>query len=222
MNLYQRPTTLYMTMAIFLLLPVTGAWAQAGAAPTKIAVMNMQEAIASTAEGKQAAAQLQAQFVPQQTELENVQKQIQDVATRLNSGARTLSDEEKARLQRQGEMLQRTFQRKQDDLNDQVTAARADVVDGIGRKMMDVLDRYSKDKGFALVLDNSAQGTAVVFGSSQLDVTQDIIRSYDQQYPLKSAAPAAAPAAPSHPAASTAPQPAKPASPPATSAPAAH
>jgi outer membrane protein len=212
MNLYQRPGTRFAALALLLLLPAAGVWGQAGAgaAPTKIAVISVQEAIASTAEGKVAAAQMQAQFSAQQNDLENIQKQIQDVATRLNSGSRTLSDDEKARLQRQGEMMQRQLQRKQDDLNDQVTAARADIVDEIGRKMMDVLDRYSKDKGLALVLDSSAQGTPVVYGAMQLDITQDIVHLYDEQYPVKSAAPA--PAAPNRPAAS-APKPAAPATP---------
>jgi outer membrane protein len=212
MKLHQRPGTIFAALALLLSLPVAGAWAQAGgsAAPTKIGVLSVQEAIAATAEGKVAAAQMQAQFGAQQADLENIQKQIQDVASRLNNGSRTLSDDEKARLQRQGEMMQRQLQRKQDDMNDQVTAARADIVDEIGRKMMDVLDHYAKDKGLALVLDSSAQGTPVVYGSMQLDITQDIVHLYDQQYPVKSSssAPAAAPK-PATPAAS------RPATPPA-------
>lgn len=205
MKLYQRPGTIYAALALLLFLPAAGAWAQAGgagAAPTKIAVLSVQEAIASTAEGKMAAAQMQAQFGAQQADLENIQKQIQDVASRLNNGSRTLSDDEKARLQRQGEMMQRQLQRKQDDMNDQVTAARADIVDEIGRKMMDVLDHYSKDKGYGLVLDSSAQGTPVVYGAMQLDITADIVRLYDQQYPVKSSAAPAAPSRSATPSAS--------------------
>jgi outer membrane protein len=220
MNLYQRPRSLYMALAAFLLLPAAGAWAQAGApaaaasAPMKVGVLNVREAIGSTAEGKQASIQLQTQFSPQQNDLDNVQKQIQELQSRLSNGARTLSDDEKARLQRQGEMLMRQMQRKQDDLNEQVQAAQGDVVDEIGRKMMEVLDRYSKDKGLSIVLDSSAQGTPVVFGAPQLDITQDIIRLYDQEYPLKAAAPP--PAAPARPAASPSvaqPRPAQPAAP---------
>jgi outer membrane protein len=221
MNLYQRPRNLYMALVAFLLVPAAGVRAQGGApaaaasAPTKIAVLNVREAIGTTAEGKQASLQLQTQFNPQQSDLDNVQKQIQELQGRLSNGARTLSDDEKARLQRQGEMLMRQMQRKQDDLNEQVQAAQGDIVDEIGRKMMEVLDRYSKDKGFAIVLDSSAQGTPVVYGAPQLDITQDVIRLYDQEYPLKAAAPAPA-AAPARPAASPGaaqPRPAQPASP---------
>ena len=71
-------------------------------------------------------------------------------------------------------------------------------MDGIGRKMLEVLDRYSRENGYTIVLDTSAQGSPVVYGSSQSDITQDIVRLYDQAYPVKtgSAAPAAAPAKP--------------------------
>ncbi len=110
---------------------------------------------------------------------------MSDLSTRLNSGARTLSDDEKARLQRQGDLLTHEFQRKQDDLNEEVTAAQSDIVDTIGRKMLDVLDRYARENGFALILDSSAQGSPVVYSSTDLDVTDTIVRLYDQAYPVK-------------------------------------
>jgi outer membrane protein len=72
-------------------------------------------------------------------------------------------------------------------------------VDGIGRKMLDVLDRYARENGFTAVLDTSAQGSPVVYGSSGSDITQDLVRLYDQAYPVKTAgaaAPAAKPATP--------------------------
>jgi outer membrane protein len=191
MKRYCQAKSILMGLAALLLLPAAGAWAQgaaAGAPPTKIAVMNVRQAIVSTAEGKQASAQLQSQFAPQQTDLENTQKQITDLQNRLNNGTRTLSDEEKARLQREGEMLSHQFQRKQDDLNEVVNAAQSDVVDTIGRKMLEVLDRYSRENGYAAVLDTSAQGTPVIYGSSQVDITQEIVKLYDVQYPAKASA----------------------------------
>jgi outer membrane protein len=197
--------SIWIALALVVAFPAAWAWAQAGAgsdAPaTKIGILNVRQAIVSTAEGKQASAQLQSQFTPQQTDLDGLQRQIQDLQNRMTNGARTLSDEEKARLQRQYEMLARQFQRKQDDLGEQLNAAQADIIDEIGRKMLDVLDRYSREKGLAVVLDSSAQGSTLLYATSQLDITQDIIRLYDQEHPAKAAAPAA-PAQPATPPAS--------------------
>jgi outer membrane protein len=194
-------------LAILCLAPARGIRAQgAAAAPSKIAVINVRNAIVATAEGKQAQAQLQSQFAPKQTELQNLQKQIEDLQRRMTEGARTLSDEEKAKLQREGELLSRRLQRGNDDLNEELNAAQGEIVDSIGRKMLEVLDRYSRENGFTAVLDTSAQGSPVVYGSSNSDITQEIVRLYDQAYPIK-ASSGAAPAAPK--AASPAPAPAK-------------
>ena len=204
MKAHQQPKILGILALALLCFPVAGAWAQTGgaAAPSgqmKIAILNVRQAIVATAEGKQASAQLQTQFASPQNDLQNMQKQIQDLQNRLANNHGTLSDDEAGRLQRQGEMLTRQFQRKQDDLNEEVNAAQSDVVDTIGRKMLDVLDRYARENGYTLVLDTSAQGTPVVYSSSQIDVTQEIIRLYDQTYPLKAGADGSSSAAPGKP-----------------------
>jgi outer membrane protein len=170
------------------------AWAQGGAsAPgqVKVGVINVQGAIASTAEGKQASAELQSQFAPRTTELENLRKQIEDLQTRLRAGQATLSDEEKARLSREGDQLTRVFQRKQQDFQDDTNEAQQDVINRIGRKMIAVLDKYSKDNGYSVILDTSSAQTPVLYAANSVDVTQDIIRLYDQNYPVKTASSAA-------------------------------
>src|SRR6201998_868327 len=169
----------------------------AASAPAKIAVMNVRNAIVATAEGKQAQAQLQSQFAPKQNELQGLQKQIEDLQRKMNEGARTLSDDEKAKMQREGELLSRRLQRGNDDLNEELNAAQGELVDSIGRKMLEVLDRYSRENGYTVVLDTSAQGSPVVYGSSNSDITQEIVRLYDQAYPVKAGTPSSsAPATP--------------------------
>ena len=184
-------------LAALLMLPAV--WGQSnGAAPSspaRVGVISVSAAIQSTAEGKQAAAELQSQFAPRQTELDNLRKQIEDLQTRLRTTSNTLSDEEKARLGREGDQLTRTYQRKQQDSQDDYTEAEREIVDRIGRKMIDVLDKYSKDNGYSVILDTSAQNTPVIYAANTIDVTQEIIRLYDQSYPVKNAA-ATRPAAP--------------------------
>src|SRR5713101_3662369 len=120
MNVNLRSTGNWAALALFLFSPVAEMRAQAtgssAAAPTKVAVLNVRSAIVATAEGKLAQAQLQSQFAPKQNELQSTQKQIEDLQRRLNEGARTLSDDEKSKLQRQGELLTRRLQRDNDGL----------------------------------------------------------------------------------------------------------
>jgi len=199
-----------LTLAASLAGPAMWAQSAGSSAPAgmKVGVINVQVAITSTSEGKQAAAELQSQFAPRQSELDNLRRQIEDIQTRLRTGASTLSDDEKARLSREGDQLSRQFQRKQQDSQDDFNEAQREVVDRIGRKMIDVLDKYSKDNGYGVIFDTSAQNTPVVYAANQIDVTQEIIRLYDQNYPVKAGA-----AKPSSAAPKPAPKPTTPAQP---------
>ena len=181
--------------ALASLLIMPAVWAQsssAGAAAamsqTKIGVINVQVAITSTAEGKQAAAELQSQFAPRQSELDKMRKQIDERQTRLRTGQTTLSDEEQARLAREGDQMTRAYQRKQQESQDDFNGAQQELVTRIGSKMVEVLDKYSKENGYAIVLDTSSQQTTVIYAANQIDVTQEIIRLYDQSYPVKTGA----------------------------------
>ncbi|MGB7845620.1 MAG: OmpH family outer membrane protein [Candidatus Acidiferrum sp.] len=186
-----------LSMACLLGTATVRAQATAGSASGgKIGVINVRQAIVTTAEGKQASAELQSQFSARQNELEGMNKQITDLRNRLDAGKNTLSDEEKGRLTQQGQRLTQQLDRKQNELQEDLNAAQAEVVDRIGRKMMDVLDRYSRENSLVAVFDSSSQNSPILFASSNVDITQDIIKLYDQQYPLKSAAaPATKPAA---------------------------
>ena len=192
--------------------------AAAGATGNKVGVINVRQAIVATSEGKLASAELQSQFAARQTELEGMNKQIADLRQRLSAGS-VLSQDEQARLTRQGEVLARQLQRKQDEYQEDVNGAQSDVIDKIGRKMIEVLNRYARENGYVAVLDSSAQNTPILYASDQIDVTQDIVRLYDQAYPVKAGAqPKATPAKPAGTAATipkTTPAPAPKTNPPA-------
>jgi outer membrane protein len=176
----------------------------AGAANAKVGVLNVRAAIVATSEGKQASSELQGQFSARQTELENLNKQVNDIRQRLQANGDKLSPEEAARLERQGTALQKQIQRKQEDYQEDVNASQQEVIERIGRKMMDVLDRYARENAYTAIFDSSAQG-APIYVSNGIDVTPDIIKLYDQAYPAKAsvapAKPAAAKPAPVKPAA---------------------
>ncbi len=159
--------------------------AAGSAASGKVGVISIRQAIVTTAEGKLASAELQSQFASRQNEIENLNKQISDLQQRLQASQNKLSQEEEARLRQQGQRLAQRLDRMNTEYREDVNAAQADVIDRIGRKMVDVLDRYSRENGYVVVLDSSAQNTPILFASTQIDVTQDIVRLYDQAYPVK-------------------------------------
>lgn len=152
----------------------------------KIGVIDFQAAIANTAEGKADAAQLQTEFGPRQTELANISKQIDDLNSKLRTGQNTLSDDEKARIQSQITQLTQSGQRKQQDLSDDENAKEQELVQTIGSKMVQLVDKYAKDNGFSVVLDGGSQQSIVVYAADATNITQAIVTLYDSANPAKS------------------------------------
>jgi Skp family chaperone for outer membrane proteins len=138
---------------------------------------------------------MQSKFAPAQAELDTFTKQIEDVEKRLQQGERTLSDEEKTKLQRQHELLTRQAQRRQQEFEEEAQAATADITDTLGRKLVDITNRYARENGYIAVLNSGAQGSTLIYTSPQIDITQEIVKLYDQAYPVK-AAPATPPKTP--------------------------
>jgi outer membrane protein len=162
-------------------------------APTRVAVINIQTAIASTEQGKQAAQELQTRFTPRQNEIDSLTKQLQSLRQRLQDGQNTLSDQEKDRLGRQYQQLSRQAQRRQQELQEDAQDARTDAIDTIGQKMMQLIDRYASENGYSLVLDTSAQASPVLYATNSVDITNEIVSLYNKTYPVKAATPAPKP-----------------------------
>jgi len=187
-------------LAAACLIGTGAAWAQsapaAGAAGASklVGIINLRGAIGSTAEGKQASAELQSQFAPRSAEIDNLTKQINDLQQKLQAGQGKLSQEEETRLTAEGQKLTQRLDRRRTDFQEDAGAAQQEVLERIGRKMVDVLDKYARENGFSVVLDTSGQNSPILYASNQIDVTQEIVRLYDQAYPVK--AGAGAPPAP--------------------------
>ena len=166
----------------------------------KIGVINIQQAISATAEGKQAAVELETKFASREQELDSLNKQVNDIRQRLSGGA-SLADDERQRLNAQGTRLAQRLERKNNEFQEDLNAAQVERVNEIGHKMVTVITRYATDGGFTAILDSSAQNSPVLFAAKNADVTQDVVRLYDQANPAKLASSPATskPAAPPSP-----------------------
>ena len=170
-------------LGLAFILPNLPAHAQGA---VKIGVINIQQAISGTAEGKQAAVELETQFAARQQELDALGKQVNDIRQRLNGGT-SMTDDERQRLNLQGTRLTQRLDHKTNEFQEDLNAAQLDRVNEIGRKMIAVINRFATEGAYTAILDSSAQGSPVLFAAKNVDVTQDVIRLYDQSNPAKSA-----------------------------------
>jgi outer membrane protein len=178
------------------------------ASPSKIGIINIQEAIATTAEGKKALGDIQTKFRPRQQDLQRQQQELQAIQDQLQKGANTLSDEEQRRLNRDYEEKQKFFKRTADDADSDYRAEGQDVIQRIGKKMVPIISDYAQHNGYALVFDPAAAQVPVYFIDKGIDVTEEVIKRYDAANPVKAEQAADAPRAPAKPAATPAARPA--------------
>ena len=171
------------------------ALAQAqGQVPTKIAVINVQTAILSTKDGQKAATDLQTQFSPRQQDLEKKQTELTALQDQLRKGSATMSDEAKTKLMRDIDATTTRVNRDRQDAQSDLEEAQGKVMQELGGKMMAVMEKYAMQNGYAVVLDVSNPQTPVLWAASAVDITNDIVKLYDQAYPGTAAAAPAVPA----------------------------
>jgi outer membrane protein len=147
----------------------------AGPAPTKIAVINIQQAIANTKDGKKASADLQTKFGPRRSTLEKRQTDLQAMGEQLRRGSATMSEDAKAKMQRDIDANTKSLQRDAQDLNDDADQDQSKILNEIGGKMMQVIDQYATQNGYAVVLDVSNQQTPVIWASAATEITAEIV-----------------------------------------------
>ena len=169
-------------------------------AQNKVGTINIQQAIVSTKDGQKAAAELQTRFEPRRKEVERANASVQALQAQYQKLGTVGSEEAKRKLQTDIEMKTKSLQRESEDANAEFEQEQQKVLNELGGRIMQVINKFSVDNGFSMILDVSSPQTPVIWASNTLDITNEVIKLYDANAPSTMAAPAApktsAPAAP--------------------------
>ena len=168
-------------------------------APGKVGIIQIQSAILSTKDGAKAMADMQGRFGPRKEGLDKKQNEIAQMQNQLRAGSATMSEEARTKLARDIDQQTKALNRDTEDAQAEVQQAEDKIYQGLGQRLMVVINKYARDNGYSLIMDVSNPQTPVVFAADSIDITKDIIELYDKNPPAAAApeAPAAAkPAAP--------------------------
>jgi len=193
--------------ALLWLAGCTVCWAQTGG--TRVGIINIQDAIIRTEEGQATAKKLQEKYAPRQQSLEKQKRDLEDLQAQLNKGRNTMSEEARNKLIREIDQKSKALTRDNEDASAEFQQEEGKLINGIGQKMMGVIDKHAKEKGYHIILDISSQQSPVLYAVNTVDITNEIVSLYDKGL----GSGAAAGAAGSAPAASPAPAQTKPAAP---------
>ena len=172
----------------------TAATAPAASGPAKIGIVNIQDAIIATNEGKKEFDALQQRFAPKQNELKSLNDEVENMKKDLQAKQDKLNEDERTKQVKNLEVKQKTLQRNYEDAQNEFQQAEQEVVNRIGGKMLNVLEKYAKTNGYSVILDVSNPQTPVLWASQGTNITKELVDAYNAEAPVGAPAPSAKPA----------------------------
>jgi outer membrane protein len=143
----------------------------------KIGVLNSQEVLEKSVEGKKALAQFQAADKQYSDRLQALDGQIQQLQSRLQAQRLTLTAEAAAGIQADIQKKQTERQRLAEDASQAMQQLQASMLSQIQADLIPVIEQLRKDKGLDMIFDVTKGGT-ISFNPS-IDLTAEVIRRYD-------------------------------------------
>jgi outer membrane protein len=163
------------------LLPMLALAATLGAqAQQKVAVINVQVAIANTKDGQKAAAELESKAGPKKKELDQKQNDINSLKDQLQKGQNTLSEATKNELYKNIQQKTTSLQRDYEDAQADMDQEQQKILQVLGQTIVAVIERDSRDHGYTMVFDVGTGQSPVMYASPSIDITKEIIDLYDQ------------------------------------------
>jgi len=151
----------------------------------KLGVINSQEILDKSAEGKRAYAQLQAADKKYGDDIIRLDDQIKQLQNRLSTQRLTLTADAAASLQADMQRKQTERQRAAEDAARAMRELQVKTLEQVQSALIPIIEQVRKDMGLDCVFDLTKGG--VVYFNPQLDVTAEVIKRYDA---LKAAPPA--------------------------------
>ena len=152
---------------------------QQAIAPAKVAIVNVQKAVADTQEIKKAQATLEGKYRPRQQAIAQLQNDLQSIQQQL--AATSLTPDREAQLRQSAADKQKQMQRASEDLQSDVNAERQEILGRAGRQMSEVIRRLAEQRGLDVVVDV----TNTLYYRPALELTAEATAEYDKAYPAR-------------------------------------
>ncbi len=153
----------------------------AAAAENEIGYVDLQRALNEVDEGATAKAALKKEFDEKQRKLDEKQNALKAMKEEIDARGMMMKPEVKqeklAELQKQLLEVQQLYFTMQQEL----TKKESEVTGAIFQKMGVILETMGREQGYTMIVDRSA----VLYSKGHLDLTNELIRRYNQAYGKK-------------------------------------
>ncbi len=180
---------------------------------TKLGTINIQEAVIGTNEGQRDFAALQKKFEPKQNELKGQNDELESLQKQLQTQGDKLNEEARANLVKQIETKKKSLDRSVQDFQEDVQNQQKEAFQRILQKIAPLIIKQAQDGGFAMIVDTSNPWpqSPILWADPPIDITKNVVDTYNAQSGIPAPAPTGAAAKPPAPKPAT-----KPATPPSS------
>ena len=151
-----------------------GALAQA----MKIGYVDVQRAIQEVEEGKSARSRLQAELQQKRADLDKKRADLEKMKADYDKQAPVLSEEAKRQKQ---EQLQKAFLEAQNaagQMQEELSGKEQEAMQSISKRLLQVVAEVSDKENFTFVLDKAA----LLYAPAASDVTNEVVRRYNDRF----------------------------------------
>jgi outer membrane protein len=146
---------------------------------SRIAYVDVQRVLARSAAGVAARDQLERDKASKQKEVEARRGEIDKLREELEKKGALLSQDARREKQDTLERKVRDLRRLADDFQKELERKEQGLLQQALQEIAGIIERIGKQKGYMMVLERRAAG--VLYGSPEVDITDEIIKAYDQE-----------------------------------------
>jgi outer membrane protein len=154
-----------------------------GPPPTKVGVIQVQAALTGTKDGQKAVAEYQSRVAPKVKEMERKRAEIQELQDKLSKGGSAMAQTAKDDLARAIDTKTKSYNRDMEDAQAEAQTEERKMLEELSGKMQAVIEKYAQANAYTVILDVSNQNGNVIWISTAIDVTKDVIDLYDKMNP---------------------------------------
>src|SRR5437764_4956596 len=163
------------------------------AAPGRMAVIDVQRVLNTSVAGKAAQERLKKMQDDKMTRANKLQEDMKSLDSEINTKKLSLSEDKLADLQKQLADKQVALQRYGQDADKELGEARDKELLTLENKIKPVIDQIGKEMGLAVIFNKFESG--LVYASDAIDITDTVIKRFNETVADAGTAPAAQPAA---------------------------
>lgn len=148
-----------------------------------VAVVDLDRAVANTQEGKDAISKLNAFRAERRTAIETKAKAASDLANRLRTQGRVITESAREQLAQQLDTAQTEIETMQEDAQNKLDQMTRDLLAPVERKTAAAVTAYATERGLKIVLDASTLQGGLLYVHDTADITSEIIRRIAANWP---------------------------------------